>query len=280
MAGSNSKITQVVDGQKVEIEIVAIDPEFAQALLDTMVINRGLKKKTKDGMVREMHAGQFPFCADPIRINDRGELDDGEHRLTAIVESGTTQNMLIAWGMAPENRIRYDSGTSRRPGDQVRIVLKRPNTAALAAISSLLIRWRAGDLVSQQLKPTIAEQFAFIEQNLDILQVAQNIQESVRRGVGVNTSSIGASFVTFHRINPAEAEKFYETLASGEGLKVGQPVHTLRQALTLRQKPEHWSQTKQVFAHVRMWNAQRRGETMGKLQFPAGGWSQEHFIIR
>lgn len=273
-----SKIEQSIDGQKITLEIVDIDPGFAKELLDTMVDNRPLKQKTLDGMVRAMKAGKFPFCADPIRINELGELDDGEHRLRAIVASNTTQPMLIGWGFDPKTRMNYDIGTPRRAGDQVRLGLKVKNGAAMASIANLMLRWERG-LVSSNFKPTQSEQYDYVEQNLELMQRAFRHQANVREGLGSSGSATGASFIRFQKVNPVEAELFMKMLATGIGLSPGRPLYTLRQALITRQQRERWTQTQQVFAYVRCWNGERNQENMTKLQFPAGGWTPAHFRI-
>ena len=273
-----SKLTQVVAGQEVTLEIVEIDPDFAQALLDTQVDNRPLKIKSLDGMVRAMKAGKFPFCADPVRVNERGELEDGEHRMRAIVKSGTTQKMLIAWGLPSENRKHYDSGNTRNAADQVKLRLKIPNAPAMSSAANLLIRWEAG-LVTNTIKPTIAEQYEYVEQHLEVLQRAVKHQTAVRDGVGVATAATAACYVRFHRLNPAEAEWFMARLADGEEVKKGQPLHTLRQALITRHREEKWTQLQQVYAYVRGWNGERNRDSMVKLQFPAGPFTAAHFRI-
>jgi hypothetical protein len=273
-----NKLTQVVDGQTVTLEIVAIDPKFAQDLLDTQVDNRPVKQKTLDGMVRAMRAGKFPFCADPVRLNEKGELEDGEHRMRAIIKSGTTQEMLIAWGLPSENRKHYDSGTARSASDQVKLGLKVPNSPAMTSAANLLIRWEGG-LVTNTIKPTIAEQFEYVEKHLEVLQRAVRHQTAVREGTGVATSATAACYVRFHRLNPAEAEWFMARLADGEQVKKGQPLHTLRQALITRHKVEKWTQMQQVYAYVRGWNGERNGDSMAKLQFPAGPFVASHFRV-
>lgn len=273
-----SKIEQSIDGQKITLEIVDIDPGFAKELLDTMVDNRPLKQKTLDGMVRAMKAGKFPFCADPIRINELGELDDGEHRLRAIVASNTTQPMLIGWGFDPKTRMNYDIGTPRRAGDQVRLGLKVKNGAAMASIANLLLRWERG-LVSSNFKPTQSEQYDYVEQNLELMQRAFRHQANVREGLGSSGSATGAAFIRFQKVNPVEAELFMKMLATGIGLAPGRPLYTLRQALITRQQRERWTQTQQVFAYVRCWNGERNQENMTKLQFPSGSWTPAHFRI-
>lgn len=274
----SSKLTQVVDGHPVTLEIVEIDPSFANDLLKTQVDNRPLKEKTLDGMIRAMRKGKFPFCADPIRLNERGELEDGEHRLRAIIKSGTTQAMLLAWGLPSENRRYYDSGSNRNAADQVKLGLKVPNAPAMASAANLLIRWDAG-LVTNTIKPTIAEQYEYVQQHLEVLQRAVRHQTAVRDGVGVATAATAASYVRFHRLNPAEAEWFMARLADGEEVKKGQPLHTLRQALITRHKDERWTQLQQVYAYVRGWNGERNGDSMVKLQFPAGQFTAAHFRV-
>jgi hypothetical protein len=207
------KFAVVVDGQKVTGEVIAIDPAFAKELLDTMVDNRNVRQKAVDGMARAMAKGDFPFCADPIRINSRGELDDGEHRLRAVIQSDTTQNMLVVMGLDPAARVKYDSGTGRRAADQVRMGLRIPNANQVSAAAALLIKWEADDLVSRQIKPTVSEVYDYASHHLEILQEGVRHQQSLMREIGVGTATAAAVYVRAARMNPAEADTFFKRLA-------------------------------------------------------------------
>ncbi len=77
---------------KIEIEIIArFDPSFAQMLLDnTPKTQRTLRPRLVDRYAADMLANRWRVSGDPIRLNDKLELIDGQHRCAAVIKSGVT----------------------------------------------------------------------------------------------------------------------------------------------------------------------------------------------
>lgn len=264
-----------INGSVIRAEFVEIDPELAELYLGTMPPNRTLKKKKVAGMVRSMEAGDFPFCADPIRFvidEETGEevLADGEHRLRAIWQSGTTQTMLIVWGMDASTRLYYDQVTPRSAADQIKMTSGgvKKYTQLRSGLVVLLMRWERDDLIRNAFQPTVPEVVHYADSHEEEVDMATDAVQFMRKSIRVGTSATGASFVMAYRRSPAEAIKFWETLATGAEMPAGSPVSVLRNALMVRQVRERWTGPEQVAAYVRFWNAMRQGQTVAKLQLP------------
>lgn len=269
-----------IDGQIVKAQFTSISPQVAHKFLESMVDNRPVKKRVVDGMVRAMKAGDFPFCADAVRFDDSGQLIDGEHRMRAIIESGTTHTMLVVYGLDPKSRMYMDQGVTRRPADQITLGLKRKNASKLAAVANILIRWEAAAHLTTNLKPTPNEVYRYVEENVGLLELAVHHQNELVRGIGYGTAACAAVFVRAYAVDPIFTVRFFEGLTDGVDLVPTQPLHTLRQALITRPRKEHWQPLDTMYAMVRMFNAERRDETMAKLQFPASAYELQHFLIR
>lgn len=274
-----------IDGEIVTVQQVDIDAPMAQRFLDSMVDNRPVKKRVVDGMVRSMIRGDFPFIADTVRFNDNGELIDGEHRCRAIIAASATRRgltipALVVWGLNPRTRMYMDQGVVRRAADQVALGLKRKNASKLAAVANILIRWDANAHLTTNLKPTTSEVYSYVEEHVGLLEIAVHHQAELVRGIGYGTAACAAVFARTYGVDAKYAEYFYEALADGVDLIPSQPLHTLRQALITRPRKENWQPLDTMFAIIRMWNAERRDETMRKLQFPAESYGLQHFMIR
>jgi len=89
--------------------------------LDTQANNRNLSPKTVTAYARDMKKGAWRFDGTPIRFNRSGNLIDGQHRLSAIIESGKTQKMVVMWNLANETQDVMDSGRSRNIGDTLKL---------------------------------------------------------------------------------------------------------------------------------------------------------------
>ena len=74
----------------VQVSIELLGPEESQTLLDHGVKNRPLSKAHVGLLDTAMTREHFKFTHQAIGINARGELFDGQHRLTAVVRSGAS----------------------------------------------------------------------------------------------------------------------------------------------------------------------------------------------
>lgn len=78
-------------------EVVNITPEMAQRYLDSNYEgNRRVSPTHVNDLARAMREGSFlPQNGQSVVVGSDGTLYDGQHRMMAIVESGTTQAMLV-----------------------------------------------------------------------------------------------------------------------------------------------------------------------------------------
>lgn len=99
-----SKITTIVE---------CITPLFAQHLLSNNTRNRKISDKRVANYVTLINEGEFKFNHQGIAIDENGVLLDGQHRLTAIVKSGKSVNMLVTRGLPPEVMDTIDRSDKR-----------------------------------------------------------------------------------------------------------------------------------------------------------------------
>ena len=71
-----------------EIKLETITPEKAKSILQNNNANRPLNENHILFLAREMLAEQWMATPDTIKIGHHGNLLDGQHRLSALVESG------------------------------------------------------------------------------------------------------------------------------------------------------------------------------------------------
>lgn len=90
---------------------VRITPEMASDLLEKNHYNRPLNRVKVFRMVNDIISGNFEITHQPIGIDEDGQLVDGQHRLTAIVESGMPVDMFVAYNAPRSTKI--DIGLAR-----------------------------------------------------------------------------------------------------------------------------------------------------------------------
>ena len=84
---------------------VLITPEMASGLLSKNTHNRTISKVKVTQMVNDIKSGRFETTHQPVAIAEDGELIDGQHRLTAIVESGIAVELLVAYNAPRSTKI-------------------------------------------------------------------------------------------------------------------------------------------------------------------------------
>jgi hypothetical protein len=103
-----------------------ITPKKAAAYLEKNATNRTLRGPTVAAYEADMKAGNWIPTHQGIAFNDRDELIDGQHRLTAVVRSGATVRMLVTRGLPAltgENHTMdaVDRGAARSISDQLKL---------------------------------------------------------------------------------------------------------------------------------------------------------------
>lgn len=74
-----------------QLTVEKITPKIAEAWLNANTCNRKLRDGIVERYAADMTAGKWTECPEPISFYVDGDLADGQHRLFAITESGTTQ---------------------------------------------------------------------------------------------------------------------------------------------------------------------------------------------
>lgn len=111
---SNNRNTAEI---KLNPKIEEVYPVRAQALLDTMEINRRVSHGVIKGYAGDMIAGRWMVTHQGIAISTLGRLIDGEHRLRACVLAGVPFKTMVTYDIPPELFYLFDSGRVRPPSD-------------------------------------------------------------------------------------------------------------------------------------------------------------------
>lgn len=104
---------------EIETMIVLVTPELANKWLEKNTNNRKLRKKVIDTYVDDMKKGNWSLVGDSITFDESGILTNGQHRLTAVVKSGTSQYFNVMRGI--KHNMNTDRGAIRNIGDNLRI---------------------------------------------------------------------------------------------------------------------------------------------------------------
>lgn len=212
-------------------EIVSLNPGLAGVILENNPNNRNLSEKRVREYAKDMINGRWVFNGEPIIIALNGELNDGQHRLQAIIESNRSQPVMFVFGVARESRVTVDQGAARTAAHYLAME-GRENSALSAGIARIVLAYEqtAGAAVKADL--THGEVVARVAADSGILK-SSKFTDTVRkyaRGL-LTPSQIGALHYLFSEDHPLEAEAYLTQVCVGENIRRGDPAFAVRQAL-------------------------------------------------
>ena len=82
-----------------QTKIILVTPNLAAQWLETNSNNRPLSKPYVEELARYLLNGTFQTTHQGIAFDNQDRLRDGQHRLTAIVQTGIAVRLLVATGL-------------------------------------------------------------------------------------------------------------------------------------------------------------------------------------
>lgn len=249
-----------------------IDPDTARTYLDENDANRGLRARVVNAYARDMGHGAWAVTGETIKFSKTGELLDGQHRLSAIIESGTSQWMLVVRGLEPATKGIIDTGAPRSAGDALKLVgLDAGNPYAVAAAARLLVLWRTDRLrtmssgLRHEDRATHGEIIEMVRQEPDILDAVSDAYRDYER-TGLPTGPAAMARVVLHGIDAKDAALFFESLAgyATEGSTDPRAVllYTVRQMRALGQMRKPGEAIGLIFSAWNAWRDKQKIKTL------------------
>ena len=103
------------------VEKMTITPEIAGKFLAKNEGNRKLRTNAVGQIAKDIREGRWCLNGDTICLDHEGYVLDGQHRLAAIVLSGTPVETLVAFDVDRAAAITIDTGMRRTESDSIRI---------------------------------------------------------------------------------------------------------------------------------------------------------------
>lgn len=249
-----------------------ITPQQAQDLLKGK--NRHIRPTVVARYVRDMKAGNWAQNGETIKIDTNGDLLDGQHRLLAIAESGTTQELLVVRGLPPSMQETVDSGERRTVGDVLEL---RGEKHAMILGGVLRMSWQLARGFSLTANgpegwPSRHELLTHFEADADELRRAAAWGSRLARSIlRFSPSGGGTMFYLMAKKDEKQATAFLESVMLGTGLETHDPRLVLRDALIKDQyQPRRTSVETRIAWAIKAWNAHREGKQIAQLS-----WSRQ-----
>ncbi len=255
----------------IKAEVVNVTPEYArqilakQAALDehSSVKQRRLDKHRVTQYANEMRRGGWMLNGEGIQFNG-ARLLNGQHRLSAVVESGETVQMLIVRGIDPAAFSTIDQGKGRTIGDLLKM---RGLPYSVEMAGGARVAWlyeRFGRLSAEASKrPTRHQMYEYVAANEQALLDAAKLATAV--ALGHRATLTGLAYLLRQQDGAAA---FFQRLSDGIGLSENEPVRLLRDRLiAFNVQRAHSNQELVLALCIKAWNATYRGQSMGQLRF-------------
>lgn len=269
--------------QKITYAVVSVDPDMAQRWLKTCnTHNRVLSPIRVSEYTKAMLEHRWKFNGETIQFDRNNVLLNGQHRLHAVVQSGTTQTFLLVRGLDPQVQTTMDQGTRRAPHEQLQVAGIAADQIDAAALR-VFLRWQSGRLFGDALRNRVStgEIVAFAQGNPDIIALLRTLGRGRIRSIPATPSVTVAVALQLHLIDSTAAREFFDLLESGAGLAINSPILTLsRRFVKAKTERAKLSERDVIGFYIIAWNAWRDGRSLTKLQRPNGSaWTGRSFPV-
>jgi hypothetical protein len=253
------------------IAIVTITREIAAEWLTHNKVNRTMRLRHLERVKTALTLGLFRgLNGQTIVFSEDGDLLDGQHRLTGVVDTGIPITTLVVYGVQEQTRATIDTGAGRQLGDYL-AMRGHANASNLAAALGFYKAWELGQAHNPH---RVGSLFATYDEGIEYLLLHPGIEASVARSKRLpallRPSHAAALDYAFGRLAPALGICWYETMRTGR-------FHGSDVFLTLRERlirdrtsniPRH------VLEHfvysIKAWNAARDGTTLKVFRWGEG----------
>lgn len=248
-----------------------VGPERAKQLLSSYKVDyRKYRPTYAEGLARDMVGGHWNFDGSTVRIDDKGNLFDGQHRLNGVILSGEPQEFLFVAGIPTKAYDTTDTGLARTYGDTLR---RRGfnNVSLRTALIKLIHRWESGKSLDDTRRMTNSELDAIGDKYVDSINRAVSMAASTTKKVAMPSAIWAFCWWLLSRLDNEQAYTFMVSVAEGEMMRSGMPAYTLRERLK-NDVSSGISHSRNEYAHYvfQAWNNFIAGEKLDRVVLPKG----------
>ncbi len=253
-----------------QVSIENITPAVASTMLKNRPYQRRIRPATVGLYVYQMQKGLWRDTGEAIKIDTEGNLCDGQHRLTAIVESGVSLDMLVVRNIHASAFDAMDQGAPRTPGD----TLSRAGFKHADSIAAVCANLRRLDKRTMTFSTGFTHKIPreetrrFAEARRTRLESAVQYATSIKGLAGA--SILGTFFYLVEYIDQEKASTFSEGLRTGASLEINSPVLRVRnRLLELRSATRNGLDICDLFPVLTFgWNKHIRSEEATAIRLP------------
>ncbi len=261
-----AEIAELVRGHY-GMKTIVFDKDIAEAVLAYNTGNRRLNKRKLQQLVGQMQRGEFINTGEPIIISKEGILNDGQHRLRAIIDADVEVDLDVRFGISRDAFRVTDTGASRTPGDVLTIMGAHAGGQVSSTVRLLLLYERGlpesiREFVSHQEIAAAYERWGDLEDVVAAVN-AHPFPKPIR-----SIPLYATSFLAYRSPGKARLERWLDGVATG--LEVGRdhPAYQLRERLMRGISAATREGLLERYAlMVKSWNLFARGDSVAMREF-------------
>ena len=210
--------------------VITISPIEAEKILLANNNNRAVSRRNVNSLANEMLDGNWAFNGETIKIASDGTLLDGQHRLMAVIKSGTTQKFSVVKNLNLDSFKTIDVGRKRTAGDSLSVAGYANQNILAALVNRKIIFDLYGNFDSRE-KSTTTEIMNIAAQDERLIDAANYANKSHSKTRLMAPTLIAMCYYYLHDISPGIFDDFFDKVFNGFGVK-GDPALLLRNHLT------------------------------------------------
>lgn len=261
---------------KETIKMELMTPEKAEKLLKSNFNNRKINRRNVIKYKNAILNNEYNTTGDCILIDKYGDLLNGQHRLTAIVEANIPVVVDIKYGVNPDVKYVQNTGRATSQNDLGDIHLKPfgIHSKMYPAISKTLDYFEHNGSFSKsklEYHPKKIIEFSIDEKHIDMIKSIGATHASKKRNPFGNASLALTKEVIFSLIDKSKAEIFFNSFYEHDFGK-GDPIHALWMWVENRKntnKNARWGAAGEEELNVAIniaWNAFVQGKKLNQIR--------------
>jgi hypothetical protein len=225
-------------------EWVLITPEIAREFLARNRSNRPISRATVEKYKKDLIEKHWEVTHEGIGIDINGNMIDGQHRCTAIEETGIPALMIVARGLQPSAIHGINIGKRRSPGDFIRLALGDGYGKDEAAVARILFNLRndrqpgCSEINNQVLGDEALR-------NREPILWARKYYAG-----GCYPMSVAGALAYAYPVNPKRADELAARLYSGANLRENSPELALSRYLARMRGKRSASAINEIVSHT------------------------------
>lgn len=238
-----------------------ITPERATQLLKTQKQNRLPNKHHVAFLAEQMAQGLWMSnTGDTIKLNTKGNLIDGQHRLLAIVKAGMHLEVAIANNVVDEAVQVLDTGRSRTAVDAATIA-GLPSSNNLLSAVRCLISIQNGTIEKKREKLPTRVILDWIHNNPRAIESYHTSMVLFGKSHLYSLADYLVLHFLFERSDAGLCKRFFEKFTTGLELTATDPVYLLREKMQrYREGRYEFARAERIALAIKAWNWMKSGD--------------------